>query len=189
MGQAPQLFEKLIRNKVHMSKDTLIFTAILGLVSILVLGDIALDLIGGSSTQHILVEGFVLFLSLAGLAHLVREYLEIKKANIELKQNLERSREDMLSWKADADKYLHGLGEAIDKQMTKWGLTPSEKEVGLLILKGFSFKEIANLRSTSERTTRQQSLEIYRKSGLSGRAEFSAFFLEDLLLPGGEMGE
>jgi hypothetical protein len=28
---------------------------------------------------------------------------------------------------------------------------------------------------------RQQSLAVYRKAGLAGRAELSAFFLEDLL--------
>ena len=33
---------------------------------------------------------------------------------------------------------------------------------------------------------RQQSLAVYRKSGLSGRAELAAFFLEDLLLPSQE---
>jgi hypothetical protein len=30
---------------------------------------------------------------------------------------------------------------------------------------------------------RQQAIAVYRKSGLAGRAELSAFFLEDLLLP------
>ncbi len=30
---------------------------------------------------------------------------------------------------------------------------------------------------------RQHAVAVYRKSGLSGRAELSAFFLEDLLLP------
>ena len=166
----------------------MIITVILGFVTLLMLGDIALDLIGGSSTQHIVVEGVTLALCAAGLFHLTREYLEIKRANVELKRSLEQTREDLKSWKQDADKYLLGLGEAIDKQMTKWELTPAEKEIGLLILKGLSFKEIADVRSTSERTTRQQSLEIYRKSGLSGRAEFSAFFLEDLLLPGSTPG-
>ena len=170
-----------------MSKDKSIIAGVLGLVSILMLGDIFMDLVGGSSTQHILVEGMVLLLSLAGLFYLISQYVQIRKANLELQMNLERTREDMRSWKQDAEKYLHGLGEAIDKQMTKWGFTPAEKEIGILLLKGFSFKEIADIRSTSERTTRQQSLEIYRKSGLSGRAEFSAFFLEDLLLPDHEM--
>ena len=35
----------------------------------------------------------------------------------------------------------------------------------------------------SERTVRQHAVSVYRKSGLAGRAELSAFFLEDLLLP------
>jgi len=35
----------------------------------------------------------------------------------------------------------------------------------------------------SERTVRQHAVAVYRKSGLAGRAELSAFFLEDLLLP------
>jgi hypothetical protein len=31
---------------------------------------------------------------------------------------------------------------------------------------------------------RQQALAVYRKSGLNGRNDLAAFFLEDLLLPG-----
>jgi hypothetical protein len=46
-----------------------------------------------------------------------------------------------------------------------------------------SHREIADVRSTSEATVRQQALVIYRKSGLRNRSELSAFFLEDLLLP------
>ncbi len=42
------------------------------------------------------------------------------------------------------------------------------------------------MRSTTETTIRQQALALYRKSGLGSRAELSAFFLEDLLLPVGE---
>ena len=51
------------------------------------------------------------------------------------------------------------------------------------MLKGLSLKEIAALRSTSERTVREQARAVYRKSGLSGRSALAAFFLEDLLLP------
>lgn len=49
------------------------------------------------------------------------------------------------------------------------------------MLKGFSHKEIARIRSTSEATIRQQAAAIYQKSNLGGRAALSAFFLEDLL--------
>jgi hypothetical protein len=44
-------------------------------------------------------------------------------------------------------------------------------------------RDIAQARGTSERTVRQQALALYRKAGVAGRAELSAFFLEDLLLP------
>jgi DNA-binding NarL/FixJ family response regulator len=52
-----------------------------------------------------------------------------------------------------------------------------------LLLKGFSLKEVAEVRGTTERTARTQSATIYTKAGLSNRAQLSAFFLEDLLLP------
>ena len=54
-------------------------------------------------------------------------------------------------------------------------------QIAFLIIKGFSLKEIASLRGTSEKTVRDQSSKIYLKTNLSGRAELTAFFLEDLL--------
>jgi len=55
--------------------------------------------------------------------------------------------------------------------------------VTLLLLKGLSHKEVATARAVSERTVREQSRSIYNKSGLTGRAALSAFFLEDLFAP------
>ena len=40
------------------------------------------------------------------------------------------------------------------------------------------------MRATSERTVREQARSVYRKAGVSGRSGLSAYFLEDLLLPG-----
>jgi hypothetical protein len=53
----------------------------------------------------------------------------------------------------------------------------------MLLLKGFSHKEIARLRHTSTTTIRQQAASICQKAHVSGRAALAAFFLEDLLLP------
>ena len=78
---------------------------------------------------------------------------------------------------------MRGLGGAIDRQLADWGLSPAEQDVALLLLKGLSHKEIADLRGTSEATVRQQSRGIYRKAGLEGRHDLAAFFLEDLLGP------
>jgi DNA-binding NarL/FixJ family response regulator len=78
---------------------------------------------------------------------------------------------------------MRGLGVAIQKQFTAWQLTRAEAEIGLFLLKGLSHREIAQLRQTSERTIREQARSLYRKAGIAGRAELSAFFLEELLLP------
>jgi len=169
-----------------MSKDYLLGIAVLAGISLLSAFDIIYDLVSGEPFKHVVAEVVVFAIALGGIGFIVREYLALKSRNIELMSDLEKTGRDLEVWRNDAEKYLAGLGDAIDKQMTRWEFTPAEKEVGLLLLKGFSFKEIAALRDTSERTARQQSLEIYRKSGLAGRAEFSAFFLEDLLLPKSE---
>ncbi|MEZ4333080.1 MAG: LuxR C-terminal-related transcriptional regulator [Myxococcota bacterium] len=86
-------------------------------------------------------------------------------------------------WRGEAERLLAGLGVAIEAQFGRWGLTPAEKEVALLLLKGLGHKEAAEVLGRSERTVRQHAIAVYRKSGLAGRAELAAFFLEDLLLP------
>ncbi|MFK3865693.1 helix-turn-helix transcriptional regulator [Pseudoalteromonas rhizosphaerae] len=54
----------------------------------------------------------------------------------------------------------------------------------MLLLKGLSFKEISALRSTKEKTVRQQASDIYSKADLEGRHEFAAWFLEDFMQQG-----
>jgi len=166
-----------------MSKDYLVFAAVLTTVAGLIAFDIVYDFLGGGSISHVAIESAVFIAAISGLGLVVKEYVALKREKASLITNLEQFSKDLEMWKGDAEGYLRGLSEAIDKQMARWNFTEAEKEIGLLILKGLSFKEIAAVRGTSERTVRQQSLDIYRKSGMTGRAEFSAFFLEDLLAP------
>ena len=100
-------------------------------------------------------------------------------------RDLDLARTEGGEWRARAQHYLLGLGEEIQKQFGEWQLTQAEQEVALLMLKGFSHREIAGLRSTSETTIRHQARAIYQKSRLPGRSAFSAYFLEDLLPPHG----
>jgi DNA-binding CsgD family transcriptional regulator len=105
-----------------------------------------------------------------------------------LRRDLQVLRAEGQRWREEMADHLHELGNGIRRQFEAWSLTPAEQEIGLLLLKGLSHKEIANLRNTSEATIRQQAASFYQKSNLSGRAALSAFFLEDLLdqplLPG-----
>ena len=106
-----------------------------------------------------------------------------REEHMTLIRDLELARAQGERWRSEARPYLNGLGEAIDQQFLRWNLTEAESEVALLLLKGLSLKEIAQVRSTSERTVRAQARSLYGKSGLTGRAALSAFFLEDLLAP------
>lgn len=100
-----------------------------------------------------------------------------------LRRDLGMAQADAERWRADNAALAAGLSGSIDQQFERWGLTLAEREVALLLLKGLSTKDIADLRATRETTVRQQAQGVYRKAGLEGRADLAAFFLEDLLAP------
>jgi DNA-binding CsgD family transcriptional regulator len=126
-----------------------------------------------------------------GIGHLAAELVVLVSASFglgvmlwrlsRLRQALAAAREDAGRWQAENRDLVQGLGVAIASQFAAWGLSDAESDVGLLLLKGLSLQEIADLRETSERTVREQARAVYRKSQLSGRSALSAYFLEDLL--------
>ena len=98
-----------------------------------------------------------------------------------LKLELEQEKLTNTEWKAKSEGAASLIRQLIDEQFALWHLSQSEKDVALLLIKGFSMKEIAEIRSTHEKTVRQQAMSIYKKSSLSGRQQLAAFFLEDIL--------
>lgn len=90
-------------------------------------------------------------------------------------------------WRAEQAAEIAAIGDAITREFKGWGLTDAEMDVAGLLLKGASMKEIALARETSEATIRQQAQSMYRKSGLSGRVELSAYFLDSLLSDFGDL--
>jgi DNA-binding CsgD family transcriptional regulator len=137
----------------------------------------------GSRWGHFSLEVLFLSLGLAGAVWLLLQVFQQSRQLANLKSSLGQQTQDRDAWRQQAQNYLRGLGEAIAKQFAQWKLTETESEVALMLLKGFSTKEIALLQERSERTIRQHAIAVYRKSQCSGRAELAAFFLEDLLLP------
>lgn len=114
---------------------------------------------------------------------LVTRVEDQEHAQQQMMRELELARREGTEWRARVQDMMRGLGAAIDQQFDSWHLTPAEKDVALLLLKGLAHKEVAQLRGRAERTVRQQAFAVYRKSKLSGRASLAAYFLEDLLLP------
>ncbi len=82
----------------------------------------------------------------------------------------------------DSMKVASGeLMSVILRHFEQWKLSPSEHEVALMLIKGFSAQEIADLRNTRPGTVKSQSSAIYQKAGMRGRNELVAYFVEDLL--------
>ncbi|GFE63099.1 helix-turn-helix transcriptional regulator [Litoreibacter roseus] len=73
------------------------------------------------------------------------------------------------------------FAELIFEKFNQWQLTPAERDVALFALKGLSTSEIAALRETSEGTVKAQTNAIYRKAGVSGRAQLMSLFVDDLM--------
>lgn len=164
-------------------RETASLAAIFLFIAVFMIVDAIADVREEATAWHLGVEIGVALLAFGGLAVMWRRLAAARRSARELQVALDGTRADLARWRSEAQGFLRGLGAAIDGQFDRWGLSPAEREVGLLLLKGLSLREVAQARSTSERTVRQQALAVYRKAGLAGRAELAAFFLEDLLLP------
>ena len=152
--------------------------------------DLAMDADHGAGTFHLLVEAVLMAVSAAGAVTLwidlrnVRREVGWLESEVDTLQGSARAaRKEAERWREEASDLLRGLRATIHAQFDRWGLTDAEREVAFLLLKGLSHREAARVRSTSERTVREQAQAVYRKAGLAGRSELAAFFLEDLLVP------
>lgn len=135
-----------------------------------------------ASLPHILAEFFLGAVAWGWGLLLLKKSWRLKQDLRNSKNQIDHLENDLEHWRTESAKWSHGLSLSIDKQFSLWKLSPAEKEVALLLMKGLELKLVAEVRQTTERTARQQAFNVYQKSGLKGRAELTAFFLEDLLI-------
>jgi len=138
-------------------------------VATLGMADIFMDLHAHMSILHVVVELGIVVFSLVPAFYMLRRWRVVTLKARHAQQHLQ--------------EYLHGLGKSIEYSFSQWGLTEAEKKTALYILKGLSHREIAERCHRSEGTVRQHAVSVYRKAGLTSRAEFSAHFLQRLLSP------
>lgn len=69
----------------------------------------------------------------------------------------------------------------IVREMEAWNLSVSERQIALMLIKGLTIQEIANVRQTKTGTIKSQCNAVYRKAGVHSRNELAAFFIEDLM--------
>lgn len=163
MTAAPDLRKAGRRQTAALS----VFLVVQTLGTVFFVGDVIGDLREDPTSVHFIFEALVTAALVCGIvfgAFALRRTIELLRAQ---DQALEVAR--------------GALGAVIDSQFTAWGLTPAERDVAFLALKGLDVAEIAELRGAAQGTVRAQLTRIYAKAGVSGRAQFAAFFVEDLL--------
>lgn len=134
----------------------------------------------GQQPVEMLDDVLVFLLGTAILCFMCAHYFKQKKSLGELEHQLAsvRGRLDQ------SDRQVgYQYRAVIQKQFDAWQLTPAEQEIAMTLIKGLSFKEVAQIRQTQEKTARQHAANVYRKAGLSGRHELAGWFFEDLFNP------
>jgi DNA-binding CsgD family transcriptional regulator len=74
------------------------------------------------------------------------------------------------------------------QQFRDWRLSPSESEIAIYAMKGYSNAEIGDLRNTSAATVKGQMNSIYRKSGVANRQQLISLLVEEFLHDRGTTG-
>lgn len=167
-----------------MKRDNLIVLTYLILTTVLTIIDVMTGIDTGCSWRHAVLEVGLIILGLIISFYYLRK-LSRKlntKANT-LAESAHIAQKQASELKKELKNIMEGLSRRIDDQLAIWGLTTTERQVAFMLLKGLSLKDIASIRGSTEKTIRQHSSAIYRKSKLGGRAELSGYFLEDLLPP------
>ena len=159
----------------------IVITVILSIIMVLNFADVITDIQLGVPTWHIIEESLIVLAAGLTVTYLVIEMRHRSRQLEQLTLTLSRADRDMANITEEMRSARKQYSEVIQQQFRAWQLTTSEQEVAMLLLKGLSFKEIAAVRNTREKTVRQQASTIYAKSGVDGRHAFAAWFLEDLL--------
>lgn len=81
------------------------------------------------------------------------------------------------------DEPLHAAGERIDRQLdvmsTRWKLTPRQREVLAMVVRGDANKEIARKLQCAQRTVELHVTTLLEKAGVESRSQLAARFWTD----------
>lgn len=160
-----------------------IFAAFAAFVLYSSLTDIVEEFSAGEAPLQMLDDIGLFVVSAVLLIIFIKDYLDQQNALQNLSRQLESTRGQLEKLDAGSSEIARQYRTVIQKQFEQWKLSPGEQEIALALIKGLSFKEVAQLRDTREKTVRQQAASVYRKAGLSGRHELAGWFFEDLLSP------
>jgi|TARA_Y100000310_G_scaffold259790_2_gene268561 DNA-binding CsgD family transcriptional regulator len=157
------------------------FLLLLLIIIVISASDFVGDITQGSSMSHLIEEALIITFSITATIYLIGNIRSQDRELSQLKQELAISNRQLHDASEEFGEVRTQYSELIRDQFQSWNLTDSEQEIAMLLLKGLSFKEIAAIRTTREKTVRQQASQLYAKAGVKGRYAFSAWFFEDFL--------
>ena len=152
-------------------RATVLATIILlqAMCALFFIGDVIVDLTEGGHLDdlHLILEAIAALSMMAGVIYLMRELRDLLSRMAEMDIGIKAARGEMVS--------------LIETFFDQWQLTPSEREVALLILKGIDNNSIGKIRGTAQGTIRAQCTQIYAKADVDGRTQLLSVFMEELL--------
>lgn len=144
-----------------------LFLLVQTVAAVFFVGDALSDMIVDPAAPHSLFELLVAFALVLGIIF----------GAWQLRLTIDR----MKAQERALDTARGAFADVVERQFALWALTKAEHDVALLALKGLDVAEIAELRGAAAGTVRAQLSNIYSKAGVSGRAQFAAWFVEDLM--------
>lgn len=141
------------------------------------------QLLSNGAAFHVLTEAAATMAFLAILYMVIRDRRRATREFETLKVSAEASARAMAERDAASQQSTRDFLKSMQAQFDAWKLTPAEKDVALLLVKGLSLEEIARVRESGAKTVRQHAANVYAKARLEGRHQLAAYFFEDLLAP------
>jgi DNA-binding CsgD family transcriptional regulator len=161
-------------------KDKILSITLICII-VLKIVDLNADVSDEADVAHLIQESILILVSSGLFLFLIFDIRQRSNDAKALKAELAASSEREQKVTAELHQSKQLFSKAIEAQFNVWGLTPSEKEVAMFLLRGLTLIEIAEMRSTSEKTIRHHASAIYRKADCKGRHELAALFFENLI--------
>ncbi|PIP96231.1 MAG: hypothetical protein COW00_19920 [Bdellovibrio sp. CG12_big_fil_rev_8_21_14_0_65_39_13] len=156
-------------------KEKVTITYFLIGIFLIVTFDISYDVLDGMGL-HVLFRS-----AIVGVTILYTVFRMVRYVWSSFQFELEESKKTAGQYERKIKDFIGEFKKYIEDEFEKWQFSQSEKEIAYLLLKGLSSKDMAAKRFTSERTIRNQCATIYQKSGLQGKTDFCAYFLQEFL--------
>lgn len=121
----------------------------------------------GGELIHLIFEGGAVIVLFFGIMTMMQYTALLRDQNA-------RAQRKLIALKEDFDEYVM-------RRFAKWALTPAEKDVALLLLRGLSTADIAELRRSSVGTVKVHAHHVFGKAAVGSRVEFMALFMDEFI--------